>query len=558
MNRYWHSPETTGINRLPILSLEHVEKISLDGTWKFQLLDHPSYDVRRKWSSLLVPGYMPTAEQLLPDFPHLPLINPTGIFERDFELPISWQKRRIVLHIGACQSLGIISVNGHEVGVTKDSHIASEFDISNYIRRGKNTVRIRVAKFSDASYLEDESDWRFGGLPRSVKVFVTSEVFIEQFRTTTDLNENSTTGTLEIDATIASLGKKDLAGYQLRVSVPELPKQKNAQISGVISDGMSGNLTIRTSLAHIQAWSSEAPNLYTLDIELIDPQGLTIEVTHQKIGFRHIELDDGQLYINDQAIELFHDPESNVNLESGQILNREVIRNSILDLKRRNYNTVFTTEYANDPVLLDICDELGVYALAEPNIGFSGLNEKAATTSSYLNAFMQRASRLVSRDIHHPSLIMWSLRKAQAKKSNVASVAAYFEATDETRALDYRGSVKNLFAPKSTPRGPVSITSKAPSTGNFLLANNQNFVDLTQLLISWSITHNEIVVERGNISAIDLAPRSSKKLSLKSKNLGKSKMKTVITFTVAQKNSTPWAPSLSEIQSFEFVLPIKR
>ncbi len=540
------------------MSLEHIEKISLDGTWKFQLLEHPSYDVRRKWHALPVPGFMPTPKQLLPDFPHLPILNPTGIYERDFEIPITWQKRRIILHVGACQSLGVVSVNGHEAGITTDSQLSSEFDISNLVRRGKNTVQIKVIKFSNANYLEDDSNWRFGGLPRSVKIFVTNDVFIEQFHTTADLNENSTTGTLEINALIGSLAKKSLAGYSLRLNFPELPKEKGAHLTATVLEGGSGNLTIRSSIAHIQPWSSEAPNLYTLDIELLDPQGLTIEITHQKFGFRHLELDNGQLYINDQAIELFYDAETKIDLESAQILSRDVIRGSILDLKRRCFNTVFTQNYANDPALLDICDELGMYAISEPNIGTEGMNGKAASNVSYLGAFMQRAGRLLNRDMHHPSVILWSLKNSHSKKNNVASLATYIEISDPSRPLDYRGAIKSLFAPKGSPQGPISITSSSPSAGKFLITNNQFFVDVSQLAINWSISHNDEVIERGNLELPIIGPRQSHKAAIKSKNLSKPKTKVAITFSVIQKVSTAWAPSQTEILLIKFDLPIKR
>ncbi len=541
-----------------MLSLEHFEKISLDGKWKFQHLDHPSYDARRRWSSLLVPGFMPTANQSLPDFPHLPILNPTGIYERDFDIPAAWKKRRIVLLLGSCQTLGIIAINGKEVGVTKDSQIASEFDITNLAQRGNNTIQIRAIKFSDANYLEDESNWRLGGLPRSIKIFVTNDVFIEQFNSTADLDENSTTGTLEIKVTVASVSKKDLTGYQIRLNFPDLLKQKGANVFATLKEGEGGNLTIKTSLAHIKPWSSESPYLYSMDIELLDPQGATLEATHQKIGFRHVELDEGQLYINDQPVELFHDQEMKLILEAGEVLTRDAIRNSILDLKRRGYNSVFTGDYANDPTLLDICDELGIYTLSEPNISDAGLNGQAATAPSYLNAFMQRAARLMSRDMHHPSVIAWSLRKARSRKGNVVAVTSYIQENDQSRPLDYDGSIKNLFAPSNAARGPVSIASKSPATGNFLLTNNQYFCDLSHFVVTWSITLNDLIVERGNVSLPLIGPRHSQKVAIKSKNLGIKKGKVTITFSVAQINSTAWAPSQTEILSVEFVLPTKR
>ena len=164
ITNYWTSPETTGINRLPMLNIEHLEKISLDGIWRFQLLASPTDTSRKKWSKIQVPGLwtmqpeneiffdkpiytnvqMPFEEQP----PNVREPNPTGIYERDFDIPSAWSGKRIVLHLGGYESVALIHVNGKEVGLTKDSHLAAEFDITPFLERGKNTVRITVVKLS--------------------------------------------------------------------------------------------------------------------------------------------------------------------------------------------------------------------------------------------------------------------------------------------------------------------------------------------------------------------------------------------------------------------------
>ncbi|TRZ57337.1 MAG: glycoside hydrolase family 2, partial [Streptomycetaceae bacterium] len=184
-----------------MLNIEHIEKISLDGTWRFQLLRNPLDHIGKKWSSIPVPGLwtmqpesdvffdkpiytnvqMPFEEQP----PCVPAENPHGIYERDFEVPESWKDKRIVLHLGGYESVALIYINGTEVGLTKDSRLAAEFDVTKYLRRGSNVVRIDVTKWSDATFIEDQDQWWHGGITRSVKLFATHKVFIERFFTTT-------------------------------------------------------------------------------------------------------------------------------------------------------------------------------------------------------------------------------------------------------------------------------------------------------------------------------------------------------------------------------------
>jgi beta-galactosidase len=237
---YWTSPETTAINRLPMLNIEHYEKLSLDGTWRFQLLRKPTDSVRKRWSSIPVPGLWTmqpesdvffdkpiyTNVQMPFDHtpPNVPEENPTGIYERDFEIPGSWENKRVVLHLGGYESVALIWVNGDVVGMSKDSRLAAEFDITKFLKGGKNTLRIDVTKWSDATYIEDQDQWWHGGITRSVKLYATNDVYIERLYTTGGLLRDNSTGTLKVDAYIGSINDKPTAGYTLRTRIEELPK----------------------------------------------------------------------------------------------------------------------------------------------------------------------------------------------------------------------------------------------------------------------------------------------------------------------------------------------
>ena len=246
------SPETNSVNRLPMLNIEHFETISLDGVWRFQLLNSPADDSRKRWGKIVVPGLwtMQPQDDLFFDkpiytnvqmpwdhiAPEVPKKNPTGIFERDFDIPNSWSSKRIVLHLGGYESVALISINGTEVGLTKDSRLAAEFDITAFIKRGKNTVRITVTKWSDATYIEDQDQWWHGGITRSVRIYATEEVFIERFGATAGLKSDGTTGTLKVEAFIGAINGKSTDGYTLRTFVEELPKVKSASLSKTLKD----------------------------------------------------------------------------------------------------------------------------------------------------------------------------------------------------------------------------------------------------------------------------------------------------------------------------------
>ena len=348
ITNYWMSPETTSVNRLPMLNIEHIEKISLDGIWRFQLLHSPKDRLGKKWASIPVPGLwtmqpesevffdkpiytnvqMPFEEQP----PFVPAQNPHGIYERDFDLPESWKDKRIVLHLGGYESVALIFINGVEVGLTKDSRLSAEFDITKFLRRGSNVIRIDVTKWSDATFIEDQDQWWHGGITRSVKLFATHKVFIERFYTTAGLEKDCTTGTLDIRAQISSVDNAPTDGYTLSAHIEELPKVKSARMSQTIhaftapiwteyneelrnassayfhgkfwagnmpertrafiekaEPHPAGAIEFKTTLPRIKPWSAENPQLYTLNIELCDPSGQVIEVSSQRIGFRSLK-----------------------------------------------------------------------------------------------------------------------------------------------------------------------------------------------------------------------------------------------------------------------------
>ncbi|MDO8646111.1 MAG: glycoside hydrolase family 2 TIM barrel-domain containing protein [Candidatus Planktophila sp.] len=501
ITNYWMSPETTSVNRLPMLNIEHIEKISLNGTWRFQLLHSPLDRIDKKWSTIPVPGLwtmqpesdvffdkpiytnvqMPFEEQP----PQVPAENPHGVYERDFEIPDSWKDKRIVLHLGGYESVALVSVNGVEVGLTKDSRLAAEFDVTQFVRRGSNVLRIDVTKWSDATFIEDQDQWWHGGITRSVKLFATNKVFIERFYTTAGLEKDCTTGTLNIRAYIASIDNLSSDGYTLRTSIEELAKVKSAKLEATIKRFSTplwterdealklrsdeyfhgkfwhgnmpedarraitenepwpvGKVEFNTKIPKIQPWSAENPNLYTLNIELIDPTGNVVEVSQQKIGFRSVEIKGQELLLNGQPVMFYGINRHDFNRFTGRALTRDDMREDLLELKRWNFNAVRTSHYPNDAAFLDLCDELGFYVIGEANIESHAFIASICDDPKYLTAFVDRVGRMIQRDIHHPAAVMWSLGNESGAGTNHEAAAAYARNFDPSRPLHYEGGIR--------------------------------------------------------------------------------------------------------------------
>ena len=508
---FWMSPETNAINRLPMLNIEHFETLSLDGTWRFQLLKSPADQSHKKWTKIPVPGLwtmQPTSEvffdkpiytnvQMPWDHisPEVPAENPTGIYERDFEIPQSWNTKRIVLHLGGFESVAVVSINGVEVGLSKDSRLAAEFNITSNIRRGKNTLQIAVTKWSDATYIEDQDQWWHGGITRSVKLYATEDVYIERFASTAGLKADRTTGTLKIEAQISSINGKSSHGYTLRTSIEEFAKVKSARMSATLADHTPpiwtevpedlriagqkffygeywggnipdatkaalekarqpwpGRINYETTIPKVHPWSAESPTLYTLRIELVSPSGVVVEVSQQKIGFRSVQIKGRELLVNGQAIYIYGVNRHDFNRHTGRVLSREDMRQDLLEMKRWNFNAVRTSHYPNDPAFLELCDELGFYVIDEANIESHAFYDSICNDPRYAAAFVERVGRMVQRDMHHPSVIFWSLGNESGHGTNHEAAAAYARALDPSRPLHYEGGINGDW------RGGHSVT----------------------------------------------------------------------------------------------------
>jgi len=497
---YWNSPETTSVNREPMLNLEHKESLLLDGTWDFQLLKSPDLAPSQSWASIPVPGLwtMQPESEIFWDKPiytnvqmpfdeippAVPSLNPTGIYERDFEIPSSWTGTRYLIQIGGFESVAILSINGHEVGMAKDSRLAADFNITSYLKPGTNRIQIKVVKWSDATYIEDQDQWWHGGITRSIKLIATPSVYLQNFYVTAGLKKDLKTGTLDIKGFLASADGSFPAGYQVDVTVKGI-KGKPAKASCAIPFKAKPESTLEefagwlpefkalhnsefwkddlppvlqkmaaeyrpTQLAEIliqrnypvTPWSPESPTLYDLHIEVKNPKGQVIQEFHQKTGFRDSQVVGHTFLFNYQPVILYGINRHDFNPQTGRVLTRDYMRQDLLALKAFNFNAVRTSHYPNDPALLEIADEIGLYVIEEANIESHAFQDSICNDPRYLTAFVDRIGRMAQRDISHPSVIFWSLGNESGTGSNHAAAAAYLRSFDPSRPLHYEGAIR--------------------------------------------------------------------------------------------------------------------
>lgn len=507
------SPEAVGVRRLPMHSLRRRPALDLDAGWQFQLCATAQEAPTDRWESVDLPFLwtignssdrphytnldMPFA--LVP--PAVPHANPTGYFVKEFEWS-STPGERVVLHVGAAEGALFVALNDVFIGASKDSHLAAEFDATGAIRDGLNVLVLKVVKWSDASYLEDQDQWWHAGISRSVFLYRTGRVHIADIDVTTDYDPAIGTGLFELSAHTGGLGIGEAGWtYQFHLELDEplhlttevtpvaplksgpvfepqdrsvrgeptrpeeegllwslqaagapVPAQLEAhKIVGSHFPDQHGTARVGTTQVSVEAWSAEQPRLYGLRVNLISPEGAVADTTNLRVGFRRVEIQGRDLLINGARI-LFqgvnrhdHDP------RTGRAVSRELMRHELALLKQFNFNSIRTSHYPNDPYLLELCDEYGIYVVNEADIEAHAWYTRASTDPQYLGAFVDRVSRMVVRDKNHPSVYCWSLGNESGYGPNHEAAAAWVRSYDRTRVVQYEGAIsEDWFAGAST------------------------------------------------------------------------------------------------------------
>ena len=348
--------------------------------------------------------------------------NYTGSYRRTFELPADWKGQEVFYHVGSATSNLSLWVNGKFVGYSEDSKVAAEFNITKYLKPGKNLIAMQVMRWCDGSYIEDQDFWRFTGIAREVYLYATPKAHVEDLTMTQDWAVDSKRGILKFD-----VKTKGNAKATAKVIFDD----------GQISSEFEPNHEIY--LNNVKPWSAETPNLYTVLVTL--KQGdKVLEVINQRVGFRHIEIKGGQLLVNGQPILIKGADRHELDPDGGYLVSVERMIQDIKIMKYLNINAVRTCHYPDDPRWYDLCDEYGIYVTAESNIESHGMGYGEGTLAKredYAKAHIERQEGNMCSFKNHPSIIVWSLGNEAGYGPNFEKAYDWVKAYDSTRPVQY-------------------------------------------------------------------------------------------------------------------------
>jgi beta-galactosidase len=447
--------------------------LSLNGIWKFFWTDDPSlrpegfqnndFDISN-WDDFPVPSnwefagygtpiYVNTRYEFAsnPQPPQLPENNPVGCYKTQFQLPVTWKNRDVILHFGGVKSAFYVWINGTFVGYSEDSKLPSEFNITQLLKPGQNTISLQVFRWSDGSYLECQDFWRISGIERDVYLFSRPKSFIADYFAHATLTNNYVDGLLNLDVsvetTVEQPAKKlkleiQLFGNDLSKPVYKLEKKLN-------KEKLSNQLLHFSQLfPSVKTWTAEKPNLFLLILSLKNNNGEIIDIQRTNIGFRTSEIKDGYFLLNGKRILL-----KGVNRHEHDPVRAHVMTDSLMMLdirmmKQNNINAVRTCHYPNVKRWYELCDQYGLYVIDEANLESHGMGygeRSLAKDTLWQTAHLERVSRMVERDKNHPCIIFWSLGNEAGDGINFEVAANWVRQRNPSRPVHYEraGTGKN-------------------------------------------------------------------------------------------------------------------
>ncbi|HZJ56632.1 MAG TPA: beta-galactosidase subunit alpha [Clostridia bacterium] len=472
-DRAYFIPYSTAEDALTLERQCSTRFMPLNGMWKFNYAPSPMeapegfYNVDymdENWDEIEVPscwqykGYgRPHYTNIMYPFPvdppMVPSENPTGSYIREFYLPKDWDGRRTFLRFEGVDSAFHVWVNGQEAGFSKVSRMPSEFDITQLVKPGNNTIAVRVYQWSDGSYLEDQDMWWLSGIYRDVYLLSRPNTMIEDFFVKTHLDDGYKDGVLEVETRLKNNGSAGIEGYSFHMVLLDDSQNLIGETScESISLGADRKtiLDLRIPADNPKKWSAEHPYLYTAVLTLKDADGNIVEVAANKVGFRTIELKNGVFLVNGVAIMLKGVNRHDHHPEGGRTISLEAMEQDVLIMKRHNINAVRTAHYPNDPRFYDLCNEYGLYVIDETDLETHGFDiignvDQLSDDPDWEEAYVDRAKRMVERDKNHPSIIMWSLGNESGFGCNHAAMGEWIRSKDPGRLIHYEGETARCF-----------------------------------------------------------------------------------------------------------------
>ena len=494
----WKNPEINAVNRAPMhtnyfaySSSEEAAKadkenssnfMTLNGIWKFNWVknadarptDFYRTDYNDKgWGQMKVPGvwemngygdpiYVNVGyawrSQYKNNPPYVPIENNhVGSYRKEIIIPAEWSEKEIFAHFGSVTSNMYLWVNGKYVGYSEDSKLEAEFNLTKYLKPGKNLIAFQIFRWCDGTYLEDQDFFRYSGVGRNCYLYSRNKKYIQDIRVTPDLDSNYTNGTLNVALNLNGSGT-----VELNLTDPAGKSVATAQVNG------NGQKSVVMDVSNPEKWTAETPNLYTLTATLKNGSN-TLEVIPVKVGFRKIELKGGQILVNGQPVLFKGADRHEMDPDGGYVVSRERMLQDILRMKQLNINAVRTCHYPDDNLWYDLCDQYGIYVVAEANIESHGMGygkETLAKNPSYKKAHMERNQRNVQRGYNHPSIIFWSLGNEAGYGPNFEQCYTWIKNEDKTRAVQYEQAGTNEFTDIFCPMYYDYDACKKYSEGN--------------------------------------------------------------------------------------------
>lgn len=489
----WHDLQVNEINRLPLHTMhfaydpndfpgtgaEYLDKkksmnyLSLEGTWKFNWVanaDERPTDFYKtdlddsKWNNIQMPGnwemlgygqpeYVNVGFAWRGHFDQQPPAVPTkdnhvGSYRREINIPANWDGKRVIAHFGSVTSNIYLYVNGKFAGYAEDSKVAAEFDITPFLKKGKNLIAFQTFRWCDGSWCEDQDFWRLSGPARENYLYARSKDHrLLDVRVETELKNNYKDGALNITAkvqgnTLAYFGLYD-------------PDGKEVIVTGT-DNVRNGVAKYQLRVKNVRKWSAETPNLYTLVVSPIQNGGMYLpyEIVQVKVGFRKVEIKNKQFLVNGQPVLLKGADRHEMDPDEGYNVSEERMIQDIMMMKRMNINAVRTSHYPNDPRWYDLCDKYGLYVVAEANQeshGFQYGDDAAAKKPEFAKQIMERNQHNVSMFYNHPSIVTWSMGNETVMGDNFLKAYKWIKSQDKTRPVQYeqarRGEGTDIFCP---------------------------------------------------------------------------------------------------------------
>lgn len=489
----WHDLQVNEINRLPLHTMhfaydpndfpgtgaEYLDKkksmnyLSLDGTWKFNWVanaDERPTDFYKtdlddsKWNNIQMPGNWEMLGYGQPEYvnvgfgwrghfdqqpPAVPTKdNHVGSYRREINIPANWDGKRVIAHFGSVTSNIYLYVNGKFAGYAEDSKVAAEFDITPFLKKGKNLIAFQTFRWCDGSWCEDQDFWRLSGPARENYLYARSKDHrLLDVRVETELKNNYKDGALNITAkvqgnTLAYFGLYD-------------PDGKEVIVTGT-DNVRNGVAKYQLRVKNVRKWSAETPNLYTLVVSPIQNGGMYLpyEIVQVKVGFRKVEIKNKQFLVNGQPVLLKGADRHEMDPDEGYNVSEQRMIQDIMMMKRMNINAVRTSHYPNDPRWYDLCDKYGLYVVAEANQeshGFQYGDDAAAKKPEFAKQIMERNQHNVSMFYNHPSIVTWSMGNETVMGDNFLKAYKWIKSQDKTRPVQYeqagRGEGTDIFCP---------------------------------------------------------------------------------------------------------------